>query len=168
MELMWANHFFLRTVIMEDRTYCLILFLVKNHMTAMASALLNCSLPHSQYRTLESPSQLHSASSNDLKWQSFHTHQQLGCSQANSSVENMDSRRIFETHKVCLQCSHPTCLVQMPTYLLLMDIQDPPTTQSSTEGALDSSLLPVFFPYEKCSNKSESLIGLWQRWNECI
>lgn len=43
----------------------------------------------------------------------------------------------------------------------LTDAQDQCSALYSTEGTLDSSFLPIFFPYETGEEKSNSLIGLW-------
>lgn len=108
LELTWANHFFLRTVIMKDRTCCPIPFLVKNHMIAMGSALLNHALPHSQYRTVESP--LTAQLGFSFQGPKITLIPHSPATRMQSSKFLCREYGLWEnswTHKACLQCSHP-------------------------------------------------------------
>lgn len=99
--------------------------------------------------------------SNDPKLEAFCTHQRAGYSRANSSIENVGSGRICETHKACLQSSHPHT-AQMPCYLYAPCGCSGPTTQPCTpqrvHWAFPSS--PSCFLVRKEHNESDSFRGL--------
>ena len=154
---------------MEDWTHYLMPFLIlwlewSQHFLTIHFSLVSTELWN-----------LHLISTQLLQWpklDSFHTHWQVGCSWANSLVENRDSWRICGTYTAWLQCSHSifSVLFKRPIICVsLKDVQNPalsPVLHREYPGLF--ILPPSSFFMKNRDKKSDSLIGLWWKLSEIM